>query len=175
ILRAGESQRVFSLQDQEQPIAPLIGPTDQGSDFTLQGFWWTLKVAFLDLHDVPDLVHEQADRAMICSQHNVDGLLAFGPLAPAEPTSQVDSRDNLTAKIDQPHHHRRSQRYRGHLLRAQNLLHLSHFDPIEEAIYEERTELLFLDHDCEPSVLAGSLRRHSDSAIVASTSRSSIS
>jgi len=91
ILRIGESQRIFGFEDEQQAIIPLVRPADQSSKVALQGFRGPLEVAVINLHHVTDFVDEQADRTVICSHDEVDGLLGFGTLAP----DRADGEDQL--------------------------------------------------------------------------------
>ena len=65
----------------------------------LSSFW------SLELENVADLVDEQADCAVVGTDHDVHGPLVVGSGRQIEAASQIDGRDDLAAQVDQSAHH----------------------------------------------------------------------
>ena len=119
-----QAHRPLRVENQQQSIGQLVGTANQLAGRPFERLGRTLEQLFRHFQHVADLVHQQADRAVIGVHDHVQGQLIGGPVAEVEATAEVDRRDDLPPQIDQPADHRRGEWHARHLLVADDFLHL---------------------------------------------------
>src|ERR1019366_8397078 len=124
-----------------------------------------LEVLILDFQDIADLIHEEADGAVVVAYYDVHREVCRGTWMQAQTTSQVNRRDDLSTQVDEAVDGRGRQGDASHYLIADDLLNFLHFPSKEEPVNYECRKLFFPCHNLFPVYTAADSSKKSGSAV----------
>src|SRR5438309_11316019 len=122
--RTADLTDLIDVQDEQQAVGQFVGAADHLPRRRRERFRRLLEQLLRDLHNVADLIDQQANRAVFGMNNHVDVELIGGSVLEIESAAQVNGGEDLAAQVDQAAHYQGRKRHARHLLGADDLLDL---------------------------------------------------
>src|SRR5258707_15890899 len=101
----------------------LVNAENRVADIATKGFGGRFEGVFVDFHHIANFIHQQADGSIGRADYHIHRKSAGRSWLQLEAPAQIESRDNLPAKINQATNNAGSQWNLRHLQRPDHFLY----------------------------------------------------